>query len=454
MRSNSDEDAMPMTMNRPPHNAHSGGPLESLDLPAQELIDQLTRANGHQSEFLARLSHELRNPLAPMHHALQLLRMQGNTPGIERTCAMMQRQLGHLVQLIDELLDIERINQGKLSLNRQSVVLQDLLRGALDIGRAALRDRKHQLQIDLPQAPIQIEVDPVRLTQVMANLLINAAKYTPPAGQITLRAEKQNQRVLIEVKDNGVGLKAEDLNRIFDLYAQVANSQRMAEGGLGVGLALAQKVVQLHGGQIQATSPGPGQGSTFSIILPLAHTARVPNADLTKRLPQKPAMNHTPAGRILIVDDNVDGADTLASALQSLGHEACACYDGPNALEQARRLRPEAALLDLSMPGMDGFELARQLRSEHPQIGLAAMTGWGASGDRDRCLSNGFQAHIVKPAAIEEIESVLARLLRTKTTQLGAPDSRGFALNGPSAARPAGARTVRSSRSSAAPRAA
>jgi CheY-like chemotaxis protein/two-component sensor histidine kinase len=403
-------------MYSPQQNASSRRPLRSLSLPAEQVIDQLKRTNGHQSEFLTRLSHELRNPLAPMHHALQLLRMQGNTPGIDRTCAMMQRQLSYLVKLIDELLDIERINQGKLSLSRQSVVLQELLQGALEIGAAAVRDRGHHLKIDLPQAPIYVKVDPVRMTQVVANLLINAAKYTPPSGSIELRAQKQDDVVLIDVKDNGIGLNSDDLTRVFDLYAQVASNRRMAEGGLGVGLALAQKVIQLHGGQITASSAGPGQGSTFSIRLPLVHASAEGNGGTSGSQPQQPA-GRTPVGRILIVDDNVDGADTLTSALQCLGHEACACYDGQQALERARHLRPQAALLDLSMPGMDGFELARQLRCEHPHIRLAAMTGWGASGDRERCLSNGFQAHIVKPASIEEIESVLTLLLEGSASQ-------------------------------------
>ncbi len=439
-------------MHSPQHDLRSGQAFPGPNLPPQQLIDQLERTNGHQSEFLARLSHELRNPLAPMHHALQLLRMQGNTQGIDRTCAMMQRQLSYMVKLIDELLDIERINQGKLILNRQTEVLQDLLRDALEIGQEALRERAHRLRIDLPLKPIEVEVDPVRLTQVVANLLINAAKYTPPSGQIELRVQAQADTARIEVKDNGVGLSLEDLSRIFDLYAQVANSQRMAEGGLGVGLALARQIVQLHGGKISAESDGPGLGSTFSIVLPLPKSgARRPNGNAgakTLRLAR-----HAPMGQVLVVDDHVDGADTLTSALQCLGHQACACYDGPKALEKARQLRPQVALLDLSMPGMDGFELARRLRQEHPHIALAAMTGWGASVDRDHCLSNGFQAHIVKPASMEEIESVLAELLPKVQAETGAAAA-NQTLNGPSAARPADARTARSSRSNAAPRAA
>lgn len=441
-------------MHSPQHNTHSGSSFQSIDRPGEQRIDQLERTNGHQSEFLARLSHELRNPLAPMHHALQLLRMQANTPGIDRTCAMMQRQLSYVVKLVDELLDIERINQGKLVLNRKITVLQDLLQEALDIGQAALCDRGHQLRVVLPQKPLEVDVDPVRLTQVVANLLINAAKYTPPPGKIELRAKAQADTVLIEIKDNGIGLSPDDLGRIFDLYAQVANSQRMAEGGLGVGLALARRIVQLHGGQIKADSDGPGRGSTFSIRLPLTKGGALsPNGKAPSQA--LPAARLATAGQVLVVDDNVDGADTLTSALRCLGHQACACYDGPHALEKARQLRPQVALLDLSMPGMDGFELARQLRQEHPQIALAAMTGWGASVDRDRCLSNGFQAHIVKPASIEEIESVLAGLLRNNQPEVDAfAPTGGRALNGPSAAGPAGARTARSSRPDAAPRAA
>jgi signal transduction histidine kinase/CheY-like chemotaxis protein len=377
----------------------------------RRLARKLQDSDRQKSEFLARLSHELRNPLAPLSHALHLLRMHPDQiQVVEQSCHIMQRQMTQLSGLVDDLLDMERIAHGKVSLNHRVIHLQEAVHSALDLSRPLMRERGHALDVDLPESPLFLRADPLRLTQVLSNLLNNAAKYTPPGGSVGLRVRAQGDFVQIEVSDNGAGIAAEDIDRVFDLYVQVGRNLPMAQGGLGIGLALARQLVELHGGQISVRSPGPDQGSTFTVQLPLSQGLN-PEVDHPARGLTQHLAAHRGALRILVVDDHADGADTLAAALQCDGHEALAAYDGPSALEQARRFEPHAALLDLSMPGMDGFELARHLRLCRPPPALVAMTGWGTATDRQRCEAAGFAAHIVKPAQITDIEAVLARVL-------------------------------------------
>ncbi|MEI7784339.1 MAG: hybrid sensor histidine kinase/response regulator [Betaproteobacteria bacterium] len=397
-------------------------PLESQ---WRRIARKLQEKDRKKSEFLARLSHELRNPLAPLSHGLHLLRSHPHQAAlVEHTTAVMQRQLEHLVGLVDELLDIERMTQGKLHLRLQDIILQDVLQDALEISAPLMRERRHSLTITAPQTALWIKADPTRLTQVLSNLLINAAKYTPPGGSVHVSALAQEAQVRLHIQDSGAGIAAEELEHIFEPYAQVESQLPMAGGGLGLGLALAQQLVELHGGQISASSCGPGQGSTFTVTLPLCsaplRTAMGTVMHTAKQTPMEPPPEVSACispWRILVVDDNADGADTLAAALQCGGHEARAAHDGPSALEQARRWLPHAALLDLSMPGMDGFELARQLRLCMAPATLVAMTGWGTGTDRQRCEAAGFAAHLVKPASIEDIESVLARVLQARTDE-------------------------------------
>jgi CheY-like chemotaxis protein len=418
-------------MHSPQLHPRPGLPLAQALPPAlTQRVDELERVNGHQASFLARLSHELRNGLAPLHHSVELLRLQNQAIGTAQTVTLMQRHLTHLRKLVDELLDTERIAQGKLTLHKQTVILQNLLDDAVALSAPALTERNHSLTLQVPRRSITIEADPTRLTEVMVNLLVNAAKYTPPGGKVTLRVQASAERVCLAVIDNGIGLSSDELPFIFDLYAQVASSRRMDHGGLGVGLALARQLVELHGGTLKAESDGPGQGSRFSVELALRAAVPIPTTQSHRAL-QSPLTPATQTGadpvhpvpqtlsqtqRILVVDDHIDGADTLALALQCLGYQAHSCYSGPQAIEQAAAFQPQAVLLDLSMPGMDGYELAQQLRQSHPHLALVAMTGWADSADRARCLRAGFDGHLSKPASIETIEALLASLSPKRAT--------------------------------------
>jgi CheY-like chemotaxis protein len=341
---------------------------------------------------------------------------------VEQSCHIMQRQMTQLSGLVDDLLDMERIAHGKVRLNHQVIDLQEAVHSALELSRPLMRERGHVLAVDLPDSPLFLRADPLRLTQVLSNLLNNAAKYTPPGGSVSLRVRAQNDFVLIEVSDNGAGIAADDIDRVFDLYVQVGRNLPMAQGGLGIGLALARQLVELHGGQLSVRSPGPDQGSTFTVQLPLSQGLK-PELDHPVQGLSPHSLAHRGVLKILVVDDHADGADTLAAALQCDGHETLAAYDGPGALEQTRRFEPHVALLDLSMPGMDGFELARHLRLCSPPPVLVAMTGWGTATDRQRCEAAGFAAHIVKPAQIPDIEAVLAQVLADRA-QARPPDQR------------------------------
>lgn len=397
----------------PPAQGPQPPSVGSVDLTQR--VGQLERVKGHQTSFLARLSHELRNALAPLHHSLELLRRQSRAPSMASTVDLMQRQLNYLGKLVDELLDAERIAQGKLTLHKQTVMLHNLIDDATALSRSALTERGHQLTLEVPEQAITLEADATRLTQVLVNLLVNAAKYTPPGGKVALRAHVHADRLYLEVSDNGIGLSEEELPLIFDLYAQAASGRRMDAGGLGVGLALARQSTELHGGALKAHSDGPGRGSVFSLKLPLMKTPPTASGVQPAQDPGANPSDTRPAAdgagqKILVVDDHTDASDTLALALQCLGYEAHSCYSGPQAIARARELKPQAALLDLSMPGMDGYELAKQLRHSRPAMTLVAMTGWADEADRVRCLQAGFDGHMSKPASIETIEALLSSL--------------------------------------------
>jgi signal transduction histidine kinase/ActR/RegA family two-component response regulator len=403
-----------------PDQAASGPPTaaaaahERLQRRAQRwhaIARQLQQVNRRQSEFLARLSHELRNPLAPLMHGLQLLQRQSDQPDrVSSACTMMQRQLHHLLSLVDDLLDLERIAQGKIELQLQTLTLRELVVGAIELSEHKMRERDHCLSVSLPDETLALRADPPRLTQVLVNLLNNAAKYTPPGGQIALKAHRRDERVVVQVEDNGIGIAETDLAHVFELYSQVDRNLHMAQGGLGIGLALARQLAELHGGHLAADSRGRGQGSVFTIDLPIYRSSDTPAP--TPAPEGRPlATDDGSRWRILVVDDNPDGADTLARALSWSGHQTWVAYDGPSALGLARLYRPQAALIDLSMPGMDGFELARLLRAQDAALTLVAMTGWGSATDRHRCKGAGFSAHLAKPADLEQIESVLGDLM-------------------------------------------
>ncbi len=409
-------DAHPAASRHAAGAAHTAaaGPDERLRRRVQRWRDiarQLQQVNRRQSEFLARLSHELRNPLAPLMHGLQLLQRQADQPDrVSSSCTMMQGQLHRLLSLVDDLLDLERIAQGKIELQMQTLTLRELVVGAIELSEHKMRERDHCLSVSLPDETVALRADPPRLTQVLVNLLNNAAKYTPPGGQIALKADRRDGRVVVQVEDNGIGIAETDLAHVFELYSQADRNLHMAQGGLGIGLALARQLAELHGGHLAADSRGRGLGSVFTIDLPICRSNDAPAP--TAAPEDRPVATYDGSRwRILVVDDNPDGADTLASALSWSGHQTWVAYDGPSALGLARLHQPQAALVDLSMPGMDGFELARLLRAQNAALTLVAMTGWGSATDRHRCTAAGFSAHLAKPADLEQIESVLRDLM-------------------------------------------
>ncbi|MDQ7988050.1 MAG: ATP-binding protein [Candidatus Dactylopiibacterium sp.] len=364
----------------------------------------LRAADARKDEFLATLAHELRNPLAPIRGALLLLR-SGRAPVEARALqAIIERQVDHMVRLVDDLLDVSRISRGAIELRREPLDLRAVLRTAVETSTPAIDDGRHVLTLDLPGEPLGVEGDAVRLAQVFANLLNNAAKYSDQGGRIVLSAWRDRQEVVVSVRDNGVGIAADHLERVFELFGQAERFAARTQGGLGIGLNLAQRLVAMHGGSIQARSEGAGQGSEFLIRLPfLAPAATAAFAALAPEV----ALG---AHRILIVDDNRDAADTLSMLLRMQGAETRVAHDGPAALRQLEDWLPSAVLLDIGMPGMSGHEVARRIRADARLDGvmLVALTGWGQEADRQRTREAGFDHHLTKPVAFEVLLATLA----------------------------------------------
>ncbi len=381
--------------------------IASTGLENARLYASLREADHRKDEFLATLAHELRNPLAPIRNGLEILRRSGQLVGsAARARDMMERQLAHMVRLVDDLLDVSRISRGKVDLRLSPLQVQAVLDHALEASRPAIDLGGHSLVLQVPLHPLPVSGDLTRLAQVVSNLLNNAAKYTPSGGRIELSARAEGDRAVIQVKDNGTGISAEMLPRVFDLFAQVDRTLARAQGGLGIGLSLARQLVGLHGGEIEAESSGLGLGSCFTVRLPLAGEpppqAFVPgDADR--------AMTAT-ATRVLVVDDNVDGAESLALMLGLQGHEVRTAHDGAAALQLAAGWRPDVVLLDIGLPGMSGYEVARRLRSQQPDpaLMLVAVTGWGTEDDQRRSAEAGFDHHLTKPVEATALEAVLA----------------------------------------------
>lgn len=381
------------------------------EIELQRRNRELLQADQRKSEFLATLAHELRNPLAPLSQALHMLQSAPqDLETVQQSSEVMARQVHHLTRLVDELLDISRIAQGKMTLQRDTVALRDVAQAAIDLSSPLIRQHRHRLELRLPEAPVYLYADPVRLAQVLGNLLNNAAKYTPDGGRIDVEARICGQSVRLSVRDNGVGISSEDLPHIFDLFTQVGRSLEMAQGGLGIGLSLSRQLVELHGGRIRVDSDGIGRGAVFTVELPTCPPPERPRPCETRS--QTPAEQPL---RLLVVDDNADGANTLAAILQMSGHATAVAYDGASALAQARSLLPQVALLDLRMPGMDGFELARQLKAQLPELALMAVTGWASEADRQRSQAAGFDAHLTKPVDIAAIDAALQRIAHRRT---------------------------------------
>ncbi len=379
----------------------------TTDIHDQKAMEeQLREADRRKDEFLAVLAHELRNPLAPIRNALHILRLGGSKASAEDVHEMLERQVNHLIRLVDDLLEVSRITRGKIELRKEPVELAAVLRSAVETSRPLIEASRHQLTLALPSEPLAPEADPVRLSQVIANLLNNAAKYTDEGGQIRLAAWQEREEVVVSVRDSGLGIPVELLPHVFDMFAQVDCTRRRAQGGLGIGLTLARRLVEMHQGRIEARSDGPGRGSEFVVRLPLTLPSR-------GSLQGEGGARATglSALRILVVDDNRDAADSLALVLRLLGAEAQVVYDGPSALQTMTRLQPAVMFVDIGMPGMDGHEVARRVRQkpEWREVVLVALTGWGQEEDRRRSRAAGFDHHLTKPVDPQELQRLLAR---------------------------------------------
>ena len=373
--------------------------------------EALRLADRRKDEFLALLAHELRNPLAPIRYALAANKKPGRSPEQCRQAdEIIERQVAHMSRLLDDLLDISRITRGTLELKRTRVELTSVVGAAIETARPLLDEKHHTLVLDLPTQPLQLEADVVRLAQVFSNLLINAAKYTDPGGRIQLRAARQDDDVIVSVSDSGIGIPADLLPRVFNMFFQSHAALARAEGGLGVGLSLVRGLVRLHGGSVEARSDGPGRGSEFTVRLPLV-AARHEPADAVVEVE---ALSGDAGLKLLVVDDNRDAADTCAMLLEASGHHVQTAYTGRQALELARVFRPHAMLLDIGLPDMDGYKLAQQVRATPwgRAAVLVAVTGWGQEQDRQRAVAAGFDQHLVKPISADTVEALLQSLMR------------------------------------------
>jgi PAS domain S-box-containing protein len=368
------------------------------------LYREAREADRRKDEFLAMLAHELRNPMAPISNALQLMTLRSSDPGVvARARDILQRQVEQLSRLVDDLLDVSRITRGKISLQKQRLDLGAVIARAVETSQPLIDSRRHRITLSLPPEPVELEADPARLEQILTNLLTNAAKYMEEEGQIWLTAAVEEDQAVLRVKDDGLGIAPEMLPRLFDLFAQAERSLDRSQGGLGIGLTLVRRLVEMHGGTVEARSQGLGKGSEFIVHLPLHSTE--PREAAPRPLPPRP--NCLPRScRVLVVDDNVDSAESLAMLATGWGH---AVEAGPAALEAARRQQPDLVLLDIGLPGMDGYEVARQLRrmGELKETLLIAMTGYGQAEDRLRSQAAGFQHHLVKPVDTEALRTLL-----------------------------------------------
>jgi signal transduction histidine kinase/ActR/RegA family two-component response regulator len=390
--------------------ARKNAEVERLHAEVGRQALDLAAADRRKNEFLAVLGHELRNPMAALRNALALLGPEDPDRETVRWARdLMGRQVRHMARLIDDLLDLSRIMQGKFDLRRERVELAAVVADAVETARPVIDAKGHELTLSLPAGSATLDVDPIRLSQVLTNLLNNAAKYSEPGGDIALSARREGAEIVIGVRDNGVGIAPEMLPRIFDLFMQEGRSADRSQGGLGVGLSLVKSLVEMHGGGVQARSEGLGLGSEFLVRLPAPAMGAAPES----KGGRKPNEVRWPCRRILVVDDNKDSANALARLLKRLyGQEIEVAHDGPSALAVAQAFRPEVVLLDIGLPGMDGNEVARRLRGMpgFEAVTLLALTGWGQEEDRQRSLEAGFDHHLVKPVDPEAILELLAKV--------------------------------------------
>jgi signal transduction histidine kinase len=373
----------------------------------------LQEADARKDEFLAILAHELRNPLAPLANGLNVLAANPEAEKAAQVRAMMERQLAHLVRLIDDLMDVSRISRGKIELRPHAIDLSEIAQQAVELSQPVIDAGRHALDCSFGDAPLIVNADSTRLAQVISNLLNNAAKYTPAGGAIALRLRREGGCAVVEVADNGVGLAPDMLARVFGMFTQVDPEAENARSGLGIGLALARRLVELHGGEIAAASEGKGRGATFTVRLPLAAPDAAPEAPEAKETKAAQAL------RVLIVDDSIDVAETMGWLLEAIGHEFEIVNDGRRAFDAAVRFRPDAILLDLGLPGMDGYAVCRGLRADarFDKTAIIAQTGWGHDSDRHKTTEAGFDLHLVKPIGIDRLESALAEAVAQRSAK-------------------------------------
>lgn len=377
-----------------------------LEQELRRRMEELAEADRYKDEFLAMLAHELRNPLAAIANAGEVLRRQaeGQAGVSGRIAQIIKSQTAHFKVLLDDLLDVARVTRGKIVLNREIVALSEIVEQAVETHRALIEERGHRLAVTLPTEPAYLDVDPTRCIQILGNLLHNAAKFTGPGGAIELSAQREDGEAVIRVRDNGPGIPPKLLARIFEPFTQEDRTLARSSGGLGIGLALVRRLAEMHGGRVEAVSPGPGQGSEFTVRLPLVERPSGTQCAATA------VAGHGPAGRlVLIVDDNADYADSLGDLLDTFGYRVKVFYDGNAALQFARQDRPDAVLLDIGLPDMDGYEVARRLRTEYglADTCLIAISGYGTDEDRRRSREAGFDHHLVKPVDIDALRGLL-----------------------------------------------
>jgi CheY-like chemotaxis protein/two-component sensor histidine kinase len=368
--------------------------------------ESLLEADRRKDEFLATLAHELRNPLAPLRNCLHVLKMHdAEDPSAARLHAMMDRQVSQMVRMVDDLLEVSRITRGNIELRKRAVPLAEILASAVETSRPLLDQAGHRIEVHMPPPTVVLCADPMRLEQVFTNLLNNAAKYTPAGGRIVLKTKLEGEDVQVSVCDNGIGLPAEMLVQVFDMFTQCDHSRSQAQGGLGIGLTLVRSLVEQHGGRVEAHSEGLGFGSEFIVHLPLYDAARDAAAD-RNHLPLVAAHHQR---SVLVADDNHESADSMALFLRLSGHDVRTVYDGRACLEAIEEERPDVVLLDIGMPLLDGYETCRRIRSlpGGEDITVLATTGWGQDADRQRSTACGFDAHLVKPV---DPGALLARL--------------------------------------------
>ena len=375
----------------------------------KQLEGSLLDADRRKDEFLATLAHELRNPLAPIRNAVQLLKTGNPSEDTLRMAReIIDRQINHMVRLVDDLMDVSRITVGQVNLRNERVTMRRVLDDALEAVQPAIEAGRHRLQVDFPGEALQVEGDATRLSQVFQNLLDNAAKYTPPGGTITLRAARIGDEVQVSVRDNGIGIASDMHPRVFELFTRVHPGDRIKTSGLGIGLSLAKKLIELHLGKIEVRSDGPGTGSEFIVTLPAlaAAPAAAPRADIDSSGARAKSAD---GQRVLVVDDNRDAAESLGMLLELESCKVSVAYDGRQALEVLDVFKPDIALLDIGMPGMDGYELARRIRTTQRgrSIVLVALTGWGQAEDKKRAADAGFDEHLTKPVDPEQLVRVL-----------------------------------------------